>query len=259
MRLAPLLLIVALAAPCLADEPAKSADSYVILVEEPADSGAKEIVLVGENPAPPPAPPDIARSAAVEEFLSARQDASVDRSLAGQVRREMATSVHVADDVLLGPSGASMVAFDFDDGDIRRAEGNAGRFTVTSTVIFASADGQIIESRDEELTFVASGSGYACAKIAATNVISWEATAAQRASDAGIARDMEGLKEYWRRPSNPGQSVAYSVSDVERRPDGDVVVSCIRYTANAGKRGFQTEAASVVITKQDGSFQLKPH
>jgi len=256
MRLAPLLLIVAFAAPCFADEPVYSTDPRIILVEEPADSTV-EIVLVGENPEPPPPPPDIARSAAVEEFLSARQDASIDHSLAAQVRREMTTQAHVPDDVLTGPSGASMAAFDFDDDDIRRAEDHAGRFSVTATVLFASADGQIIESRDEELTFVPSGDGYACATIAPTNVISWEATAAQRAADAGIARDMEGLKEYWRRPSNPGQSVAYSVSDVERRPDGDVVVSCLRYTASPGKRGFETESASVVITKQDGSFQLK--
>ena len=243
MRLAPLLLIVALAAPCFADESA-----------EP-----QEIVLVGEDPSPPPAPPDFVRSAAVEEFLTARQNASIDRTLVAQVRRETWIQGKVTDEILVGPSGASIVAFDFDDADIRRAEGGEGRFGVTATVLFASTDGQVIETRDEELTFAPSAGGYACAKIVPTNVLSWEATAARDASDAGIARDMERLKEYWRRPANPGQSVAFSVSDVKRRADGDVVVSCIRYTASPGQRGYETESTSVVITKQDGSFQLKSH
>jgi hypothetical protein len=152
-----------------------------------------------------------------------------------------------------------MIAFDYDDADILRAEDRAGRFSVTATVLFASPDGQVIETRDEELTFVPSGEGYACVRVVPTNVISWDATAAQRASDAGIARDLDRLKEYWRRPENPEQVVAFSISDVERRSGGDVVVSCLRYTANPGQRGFETNATSVVITKQDGSFQPNSH
>lgn len=264
MRLAPLLLTVALAAPipissAFAPSFARADDSHSTASAHPSEGSVPEIVLVGEDPVPPPAPPDMARSGAVEDFLAARQDASIDRSLAARLRRELATRGSVPDEVLLGPAGASMIAFDYDDGDIYRAEDRAGGFNVTATALFASPDGQVIETRDEELTFVPSGEGYACVRIVPTNVISWDATVAQRASDAGIARDLDRLKEYWRRPENPEQVVAFSISDVERRPGGDVVVSCLRYTANPGQRGFETNAASVVITKQDGSFQLESH
>ena len=45
--------------------------------------------------------------------------------------------------------------------------------------------------------------------------------------------------------------------DVERRADGDIVISCLRYTSSPGRRGFDSDSASVVITTQDGSSQFK--
>ena len=255
MRLAPLLLTVALAAPIASipvSVPAVArADSAAV------EAPATEIRL--GNPAPAPRKPDPARSKAVERFLSARQDASADRLLAARLRRGLATKEQVSDEILAGPRGATLVAFDFDDADIPRASARPARFAVTATLLFASEDGQMVETRGEELTFVPSGGGYACAKIVPTNVISWNSqTAFERAVDAGIAREMEKLKSHWRRSDDPGQLIGFSLSDVERRADGDVVVSCLRYTSSPGRRGFESDSAWVVITEQNGSFQLKP-
>ena len=258
MRLASLLLTVGLAAtlasasalaPAVAraDSP-NSAD--------PAGGPVTEIRLGNPTPAPPK--PDAARSKAVERFLSDRQDASADRILTSRIRRGLATREQVTDEVLAGPRGGTLIAFDFDDADIPRAGAKAGRFDVTAYLLFASADGQVVETRDEELTFVPSGGGYACAKIVPTNVISWDSQAAlERATEAGIAREMERLKEHWRGPRDPGRLVAFSLSDVKRRTDGDVTVTCLRYTARPGKRGFESDSAAVVITKTGGALQLK--
>ena len=256
MRLAPLLLTLALAAPIAfisVSVPAVArADASV-----DAPPHVTEIRLVGD-PAPAPPKPDPVRSKAVEGFLSARQDASVERVRAARLRRGLATREQVTDEILVGPRGSALIAFDFDDADVPPAGSRAGRFDVTATLLFASQDGQVVETRNEELTFVPSGGGYACAKIVPINVISWDSqTALERATDAGIARDLERLKAHWRGSGNPGRLVAFSLSNVERRPDGDVMVSCLRYTASPGRRGFASDSASVLITKQDGSFQFK--
>jgi len=254
MRLAPLLLTVALAAP-IASVPVFPA---VARADSPASEAPVTEIRLG-GPAPAPSKPDAARSKAVERFLAARQDASVDRVMAARLKRGLATREQVTDEVLAGPRDASLIAFDFDDADVPRAGARSGRFDVTATLLFASQDGQVVETRSEELTFVPSGGGYACAKIVPTNVVSWNSqTALERAADAGIAaREMERLNGHWRRSDDPGQLVAFSLSDVERRADGDIVVSCLRYTSSPGRRGFESDSASVVITKQDGSSQLE--
>jgi len=254
MRLAPLLLTVALAAPI-------ASIAATIPAVARADSSAPESpvteIRLG-SPAPASPKPDAARSKAVERFLSARQDASADRVKAAGLRRRLATKEQVLDEVLVGPRGATLVGFDFDDADVPRAGARAGRFDVTATLLFASQDGQVVETRSEELTFVPSGGGYACAKIVPTNVVSWNSqTAMEHATNAGIAKEMERLKGHWRGSIDPGLLVAFSLSDVERRADGDIVISCLRYTSSPGRRGFDSDSASVVITTQDGSSQFK--
>ncbi len=258
MRLASLLLTVALAAPLVSASALAPAVARADSPNAADPAGAPPAEIRLGNPAPAPPKPDAARSRAVERFLSARQDASVDRILASRLRREMATREQVTDEILAGPRGGTLIAFDFDDADIPRLGSKAGRFDVTAYLLFASADGQVVETRDEELTFVPSGGGYACAKIVPTNVISWDSQVAlERAVDAGIARDLDRLKEHWRGPADPGRLVAFSLSDVKRRPDGDVTVSCLRYTARPGQRGFESDSDAVVITKTDGAFQLE--
>jgi len=261
MRLAPLLLTVALAAPLA---PVSASSPSVARTDSPSDAatgaatgGVTEIRLVGD-PDPAPPKPDGARSKAIERFLSARQDASVDRVLTARLRRELATREQVTDEVLAGPRGGTLIAFDFDDADVPRAGARAERFDVTASLLFASPDGQVVETRDERLTFVPSGGGYACAKIVPTNVISWDSQEAlDHATEAGVAREMDHLKAYWRGPADPNRLVAFSLSDVKRASGGDVVISCIRYIARPGRRGYESDTASVVVTKQDGAFRIK--
>src|SRR5258705_3163534 len=129
MRLAPLLLTVALAAPIAS---VSATLPSVARGDSPSDActgGVTEIRLVGD-PDPAPPKPDAARSKAVERFLSARQDASIDRVLTARLRRGLATREQVTDEILAGPRGATLVAFDFDDSDVPRAGAKPARFDV---------------------------------------------------------------------------------------------------------------------------------
>ena len=255
MRLAPLLLTVALAAPiALLSAPPDPAHADS---DDPSEETVPEIVLIGEPTVPPPMSEGI-RANSVENFLAARKDASVDRTYADEVRREMATDQKVSTKLLAGPRGSTLVAYDFDDTDLSRADASAERFEVTVRLLFASPDGRAVQTRDERLTFVSWDEGWACSEIVPTNVVEWDSDAAlKRADDAGIGEEIEEIKEYWLRPDGEGRPVAYSISNVERRPDGAIVVSGFRIMTRPGRRGFESEETSIVFPKQDGARRLK--
>ena len=254
MRLASLLLTVALAAPIASlaalPDPAH-ADS-----DDPSEETVPEIVLIGEPTEPPPMSEGI-RANSVENFLAARQDASMDRAYADEVRYEMATDEKVPTEILAGPRGTTLVAYDFNDADLSRAGDSADRFEVTAKLLFASPDGLAVETRDERLTFVSSGSDWACATIAPTNVIEWDSEAALgMAEEVGLDRDIEQIKEYWLRPEDGVRPVAYSITDVKHGPDGSIVVSGFRIVTRPGRRGFESEEVSIVFAT-DGALRPK--
>jgi hypothetical protein len=240
MRLASLLLSLALvAAPAV------------------AETGVPEIRIVGEAP-PAPAEPSPAAVKAVERFLSLRQEASVVRAKSSSVRRVMASGPQVNDETLVGPRGATLAAFDFKDADLPAARSRATRFDVPARVLFAGADGQVVESRTEALTFVASGGGWACSKIVPTNVITWDSMEAlERASGTGIAGEIGRLKAFLTGAATKKRTVVYSVANVGRGANGTVVVQCLRYTAETGRRGFDVSDAPVVLSKQNGAYRIE--
>ena len=249
-----MLLIVALAAPIVSlsalPNPAR-ADS-----EDPSDESVPEIVLIGEPTEPPPMAEGI-RAGMVEDFLAARQDASLDRAHAAEVRYLMATDEKVPTELIAGPRGATLVAFDFDDASLG-ADPSADRFEVTAKLLFASRDGQAVETRDERLTFVEMDDGWACTEIAPTNVIQWDSEAAlERAAEFGIEDEIGQIREYWLRPEDGARPVAYALSNVERGPDGGIVISGLRIVTRPGRRGFESEETSIVFTKQDGALRIK--
>lgn len=254
MRSASLLVIVALVAFTVSlsalPNPAR-ADS-----EDPSDETVPEIVLIGEPTEPPPMAEGI-RAGLVEDFLAARQDASLDRRHAADVRDLMATDEKVTTELIVGPRGTTLVAFDYDDAQLG-SDPSADRFEVTVTLLFASRDGQAVETRHERLTFADLEDGWACTEIAPTNVIEWDSEAAlERAAEAGIEDEIGQIKEYWLRPEDGARPVAYALSDVERGPDGGIVISGLRIVTRPGRRGFDSEETSIVFTKQDGALRIK--
>ncbi|HKQ20313.1 MAG TPA: hypothetical protein VJW75_11260 [Candidatus Eisenbacteria bacterium] len=254
MRSASLLLIVALTGSIVSlsalPNPAR-ADS-----EDPSEETVPEIVLIGEPTELPPMAEGI-RAGLVEDFLAARQDASMDRAHAAEVRRLMVTDEDVPTELIAGPRGTRLVAFDYDDAALG-ADPSADRFEVTTTLLFASRDGQAVETRGERLTFVESEDGWACTEIAPTNVVEWDSEAAlERAAEVGIEDEIGQIKKYWLRPEDGTRPVAYALSNVERGPDGGIVISGLRIVTRPGRRGFESEETSIVFTKQDGALRIK--
>jgi len=229
----------------------------LLLTAATALSGAEpEIteIRLGEEP---PAPPKPNRSIvnAVERFLAARQDASIDRSLAGQARALLGTKVD--DDVLLGPPETSLVAFDFHD-DAVEALGS-GRYRVTAYLLFSDATGQIVESRDETLVFSSREEGAICTELKTTNVIAWSQEGiSEAAKTIGASLELERANRYLREGSREGDRLlAYSVADVTRDTGGKVLVQCLRFKSQAGKRGFEVSASPLVLTRTADSIRVE--
>lgn len=220
-----------------------------------ADADVPVIRLGQAPPAPPAADP--AKVKAVERFLADRQEASGNRVLAAALRRDLAAKRQIDDDLLVGPRGATLLAFDFEDADVPVRGARASRFTLPVHLLFAKTDGQVVETRTERLTFVAAGGGWRCADIVPTNVVTWDdSESLDAAKAAGIGAQIDALKEHLRRAARRDRSVAYSLSDVDRAPDGRVTVRCLRYSAEPGRRGFDIENQAVVLVKQDGSYRI---
>jgi len=209
--------------------------------------------------APPPATADKAKVKAVERFLAARQAGNADRALASKARALLRTKERVDDATLLGPKASVLAAFDFHDEAIE-PEG-AGKFRVSVFLLFASETGQVVESRDEELTFSRAGDSYLCEGLRVTNRVEWSQTdVLEAARTLGASRELDEAQRYVRQ-STTGKAarVAYSFADVQKNADGRIVVQCLRFKSDPGRRGFDVTTAPIVLSRSDDSIRVEPN
>jgi hypothetical protein len=222
----------------------------------PADKAISEIRL-GKPPAPVPKP-DPVNARAVERFLAARQSASVDRSRDAAARRLIGAGVKVDATTLAGSPGQTLLAFDFRDGAIERL-GN-GRFRVPVYLLFADQQGRIVESRDEMLTFTGGAGGYLCTSLKTTSVMSWDsAEAAKSAAKLGardaLERGNEFLLDWAKRQTRPA---GYSIEDVYAAGAARVLIPCLRFTSDFGKRGYDVVDSPLIMRRGPRGYRLEP-
>jgi hypothetical protein len=222
-----------------------------------AEPGVTEIRLGA--PTPPPATIDKTKVKAVERFLAARQAGSNDRDLASRARALLRTKERLEDAALFGPKGSTLAAFDFHDEAIEPA--GAGRFRVSVFLLFANAAGQVVESRDEELTFVKSGDSYVCGVLRVTNLIVWsQEDVLEAARSLGASKELDEAQRYLREsPAEKTARVAYSFADVQKNADGRIVVQCLRFKSDQGRRGFNVTTAPIVLSRSDDSIRVEPN
>lgn len=222
-----------------------------------AQPGVTDIRL--GTPAPPAAPVDKAKVNAVERFLAARQSGSVDRNMASKARALLRTKERLDDATLFGPKGSTLAAFDFHDEAIEPA--GAGRFGVSVFLLFANVAGEVVESRDEDLTFSKVGDTYICGTHRVTNVIVWsQEHVLEAARSLGASKELDEAQRYLRE-SNAAKSdrVAYSLADIQKDEGGKVVVQCLRFKSDPGRRGFNVTTAPIVLSRSDDSIRVEPN
>ncbi len=221
-----------------------------------AQPGVTEIRL--GTPAPVPAPIDKAKVKAVEHFLAARQAGSTDRSVASRARSLLRTKERVDDATAFGPKGSILAAFDFHDEAIEAAP--PGRFRVSVFLLFANPAGQVVESRDEELIFSKAGDTYACEALRVTNTIVWsQEQVLEAARSLGASRELDEAQRYVQSTASKSRRVAYSLADVQKGADGKVVVQCLRFKSDPGRRGFDVTTAPIVLSRSDDSVRVEPN
>ena len=228
----------------------------ILTVATPHSRAASDVAEIRLGEAPPAAPKanrDIVH--AVERFLAARQDASIDRSLAGRARSLLATKAE--DGVLFGPPDASLVAFDFHDDAIEAL--GSGRFRVTAYLLFSDDAGQVVESRDETLVFSSREGGAVCTELKTTNSIAWNQEGiSEAAKNIGASLELDRANRYLREGSRGGDNfLAFSVADVTRETGGKVLIQCLRFKSQAGKRGFEVSASPLVLTRTADSIRVE--
>jgi len=215
-----------------------------------ADPDVPEIRLGTPPPSEPPVDP--AKIHAVEAFLAARQIGSLNRDHAAPARALIHTTDPLNDATLFGPKGATLAAFNFEDESI--AQVGFGHFSVSAYLLFANGSGQIIESRDEDLVFAQEGDRYVCTFLHAVNMITWTQDGVRdEAAALGASAEFERAQ----RQLSDGalghdRLTTYSLADVERGPGGRVVVQCLRFRSDPGKRGFQVTSAPIVLYRSSG-------
>lgn len=247
-------LSLALSVPAAFGQPpsAPAPPGHVILTPEPDSTEVVEIHLGTPSPAPAR---DRSRIDAVESFLAARQDGSIDRTLAERVRTRLHTSEDVPAATLFGPKGGTLAAFDFRDDAIESTEHG---FRVPVTLFFIDKDGRIVETRDESLTFLQEGGAYACTELRTTNVVSWTSDGVRAAAkQAGAEWELDRVERHLREWSSDRDDLAgYSVSSVKPRGDGSFLVNCLRYEARPGRRGYHVDASPIVLRRSGDSIRI---
>ena len=219
-----------------------------------AEPGVTEIRLGAPDPAPTPV--DKAKVNAVERFLAARQTGSIDRDLAPRARSLLRTKERVDDPTLLGPKGSILAAFDFHDEAIEAAA--PGRFHVSVFLLFANPAGQVVESRDETLTFSKAGDSYICEALRVTNTIVWsQEEVLEAARSLGASRELDEAQRYVQSTASKSRRVAYSLADVQKGADGKVVVQCLRFKSDPGRRGIDVSTAPIVLSRSDDSVRVE--
>ena len=226
-------------------------------VPRPSGSGTPAEIRLGKQAAPAPKA-DPAAMRAVDRFLGARQSASLDRTRLAAARRLITSAVRADDATLAGAAGQIIVAFDYTDGSIERL--TSGRFRVTVYLLFADRQGKVVESRDEALVFTGQGSSYVCASLKTTNSMHWDSdevvkgAARLRASQA-LDRADESLRE-WTRQQN--RLAAYSIEDVFPAGSGRIMIPCLKFTAEPGKRGYDVVDSPIMIRRGPRGYQIEP-
>ena len=194
---------------------------------------------------------------AVERFLAARQAGSNDRDLAPKARALLRTKERLEDAALFGPKGSTLAAFDFHDEAIEPA--GAGRFRVSVFLLFANEAGQVVETRDEVLTFVKSGDSYVCESPRVTNLVAWsQEDVLEAARSLGASKELDEARRHVRESSAAKTArVAYSFADVQKNAEGRIVVQCLRFKSDPGRRGFEVTAVPIVLSRSDDSIRVE--
>lgn len=223
---------------------------HVILTPEPDSTAVTEIRIGVAG-----ASLDHVRIDAVESFLAARQDGSIDRSLAARVRSRMRSEEEVSSATLFGPNGATLAAFDFRE-DAMEPSGDG--FRVTANVLFTDHEGRIVESRDESLTFSLEGGSYVCTDLKATNVVTWKDEGVRDAARSlGAAWELERVERHLREWSADRNDLAgYSVTNLKPRGDGSFLVHCLRYESRPGRRGYRVDSSPIVLRRSGDSIRI---
>jgi len=213
-------------------------------------------IRLGKAPAPPPAV-DANKTRSVERFLAARQTASIDRSRGQDPRRFLSGSAKVDEETLTGAKGQRLVAFDFKDATIEAA--GAGRFRVQTYLLFADKDGRVVESRDETLLFSGEKSAYVCVSVQPTNVMRWDSSEVEKSANALSAKDAlaqaEGFLQAWAKSQASGS--AYSVEEIYAAGQGKLLVPCLRFTAEYGKRGYDVVDSPLVLSRSSSGYRIE--
>ena len=204
-------------------------------------------------------PPSFERSKidAVESFLAARQDGSIDKSLAERVRSRIRTEDDVPSATLFGPKDAVITAFDFRE-DAMEADGPDG-FRLPVYVLFTDKEGRVVESRDEALTFSLVDGAYVCTDLKAVNVVSWKDQGVRDAArQANAEWEFDRVERHLREWSSDRENLAgYSVSGLKPRGDGSFLVSCLRYESRPGRRGYRVDAHPIVLRRSGDSIRIE--
>ncbi len=243
IRSVPALMLLAFALACPASRAAAS--------EPPAE------IRLGKRAEPAPrADPQAVR--AVERFFAARQSASLDRTRLAAARRLLTGAVRVDDATLKGGSGQTLLAFDFTDGAIERQSSH--RIRVTVYVLFADRSGKVVESRDEVLTFTGQAGSYLCASLRTTSVMHWDSDevvkgAARLKSSQALDRANESLMEWTRQQD---RLAAYSIEDVYPAGNGRIMIPCLKFTAEPGRRGYDVVDSPIIMRRGPRGFQIEP-
>lgn len=233
----------------------------VLLAAVPAPAGVdastpSNEIRLGEAPPPPPAV-DPSRVNAVERFLAARQAGSAARAKGRPVKLSAIAPKGATAEELYGPKEARLIAFDFKNEGIEPA--GAGRFQATVYLIFAGEAGQVVESRDESLLFSGKPGAWSCVSRRTTASMSWESDGVLDTADLlGVSEELREARAHLRDWTAGGrQGLAYSVADVKKERDGRVVVECLRFTSDPGRRGFDVDSAPLVLTRDRGAPRVE--
>jgi hypothetical protein len=229
--------------------------ALVLCIFCPASAIAENVTEIQlGSPPPPERPVDPARVSAVERFLAARQAGG-----AGAARSLLHTKGRLDDATVFGSIGASLAAFQFHDESI--ASEGEGRFRVSVFLLFADDAGQVVESRDEDLTFSRNGDGYACTSLHPTNTIVWtEQRVREEAAALGSADELEQARRYvLEGGAQEGKRSSYSMADIQRNADGAIVVQCLRFLSSPGKRGFEVRTTPIVFSREHDVMGIVPN
>jgi hypothetical protein len=214
-------------------------------------------IRIGQPRTPAPKP-DPAMVRSVERFFGARQTASVDRSKEAAARRWIAAGVKVSSETLAGERGQTLIAFDFGDGAITRL--GDGRFRVSVYLLFADRQGRIVQSRDEVISFTGGGQSFVCSSIKTASEMRWDSDEIAKGADrlgAGQAleRADQMLQDWALGQTRLG---AYSIEGVFPAGSGRIMIPCLKFTSDFGKRGYDVVDAPLIMKRGSKGYMLEP-